>query len=117
MGSNEDFWRKTVLFSPILPCGGGKRQRRTKIARTGICSGNFGSVLFLGGGVLLFKLRAQHAVFSLQGVELVIQRGELLFELARDDALIEFVPARAQRSPRARGKCGWFRAFSSDRPP
>ena len=46
------------------------------------------------GGVLLFKLRAQHAVFSLQGVELVVQRGELLFELARDDALIEFVPAR-----------------------
>ena len=46
------------------------------------------------GGVLLFKLRAQHAVFSLQGVKLVVQRGELLFELARDDALIEFVPAR-----------------------
>jgi predicted HAD superfamily phosphohydrolase YqeG len=23
----------------------------------------------------------------------------------------------SQRSPRARGECGWFRAFSSDRPP
>lgn len=30
VGSNEDFLRKTVLFLPILPCGGGKRQRRAK---------------------------------------------------------------------------------------
>ena len=48
-----------------------------------------------GFGVLraLFKLCAQHAVFRLQGVELIVERRKLLFELTRDDALIELVPA------------------------
>lgn len=92
VGSNEDFLpENSPVFTHFTMQRGKAPAESKKIARTGICSGNFGSVLFLGGGVLLFKLCAQHAVFSLQGVELVIQRGELLFELARDDALIEFV--------------------------
>lgn len=56
-------------------------------------SGAFASIRLLGGSLLFFKLRAQHTVFVLQGVELVVERRKLLFELTRDDALIELVPA------------------------
>ena len=86
VGSNEDFLRKTVLFLPILPCGGKAPAESKKSPELEFVRAILVQFCSSEGGVLLFKLRAQHAVFSLQGVKLVVQRGELLFELARDDA-------------------------------
>ena len=54
----KTFCGKQSCFCPFYHAEGESASGEQKIARTGICSGNFGSVLFLGGGVLLFKLRA-----------------------------------------------------------
>ena len=44
--------------------------------------------------ILVQFCSSEGAFFRAEHVKLFAQRGELLFELARDDALIEFVPAR-----------------------